>query len=215
LFKKEVLIDLLENRKKDSTDFGKEIIPFALSDHHVFSYQYSGYWTDIGNISSFFEANLALTQELPPFNLFHNEQKVYTRPRMLPPAKISGSSLLNTIAGDGCIIHAERLEDCVIGIRTRIGYGTKIFRAYIMGSDYYETIEDMNYDEERRIPKLGIGDNCYINNAVIDKNVRIGNNVRINGGHHLQNNDQELYTVKDGIVVVKKGAVLPDGFVIE
>jgi glucose-1-phosphate adenylyltransferase len=215
LFKKEVLIDLLENQKKDSTDFGKEIIPFALGDHHVFSYQYSGYWTDIGNISSFFEANLALTQELPPFNLFHNEQKVYTRPRMLPPAKISGSSLLNTIAGDGCIIHAERLEDCVIGIRMRIGYGTKIFRAYLMGSDYYETIEDMNYAEERGIPKLGIGDNCYINNAVIDKNVRIGNNVRINGGHHLQNEDHDLYTVKDGIVVVKKGAVLPDGFVIE
>jgi glucose-1-phosphate adenylyltransferase len=215
LFKKEVLIDLLENQKKDSTDFGKEIIPFAIKDHHVFSYQYSGYWTDIGNISSFFEANLALTQELPPFNLFHNEQKVYTRPRMLPPAKISGSSLLNTIAGDGCIIHAERLENCVIGIRTRIGYGTKIFRAYIMGSDYYETIEDMSYDGERGIPKLGIGDNCYINNAVIDKNVRIGNNVRINGGLHLQNNDQELYTVKDGVVVVKKGAVVPDGFVIE
>jgi len=215
LFKKEVLIDLLENQKKDSTDFGKEIIPFAIKDHHVFSYQYSGYWTDIGNISSFFEANLALTQELPPFNLFHNEQKVYTRPRMLPPAKISGSSLLNTIAGDGCIIHAERLENCVIGIRTRIGYGTKIFRAYIMGSDYYETIEDMSYDGERGIPKLGIGDNCYINNAVIDKNVRIGNNVRINGGLHLQNTDQELYTVKDGVVVVKKGAVVPDGFVIE
>lgn len=215
LFKKEVLIDLLENQKKDSTDFGKEIIPFALPDHHVFSYQYSGYWTDIGNISSFFEANLALTQELPPFNLFHNEQKVYTRPRMLPPAKISGSSLLNTIAGDGCIIHAERLENCVIGIRMRIGYGTKIFRAYLMGSDYYETIEDMNYAEERGIPKLGIGDNCYINNAVIDKNVRIGNNVRINGGSHLQNKDHQLYTVKDGIVVVKKGAVLPDGFVIE
>ena len=215
LFKKEVLIDLLYNQKKDATDFGKEIIPFAIKDHNVFSYQYAGYWTDIGNISSFFEANLALTQELPPFNLFHNEQKVYTRPRMLPPAKISGSSLLNTIAGDGCIIHAERLENTVIGIRTRIGYGTKIFRCYIMGSDYYETIEDMNYAEEKGIPKLGIGDNCYINNAIIDKNVRLGNNVRINGGTHLENSDHELYTVKDGIVVVKKGAVVPDGFVIE
>lgn len=215
LFKKEVLIDLLDNQKKDATDFGKEIIPFALKDHNVFSYQYAGYWTDIGNIASFFEANLALTQELPPFNLFHNEQKVYTRPRMLPPAKISGSFLLNTIAGDGCIIHGERLENCVIGIRTRIGYGTKIFRCYIMGSDYYETIEEMNYAEEKRMPKLGIGDNCYISNAIIDKNVRIGNNVRINGGTHLENSDHELYTVKDGIVVVKKGAIVPDGFVIE
>ncbi|MGN6542728.1 MAG: glucose-1-phosphate adenylyltransferase [Ginsengibacter sp.] len=215
LFKKEVLIDLLENQKKDATDFGKEIIPFAIKDHDVCSYQYGGYWTDIGNISSFFEANLALTQELPPFNLFHNEQKVYTRPRMLPPAKISGSSLLNTIAGDGCIIHAERMENCVIGIRTRIGYGTKVFRCYIMGSDYYETIEEMSFDTEKGIPKLGVGDNCYINNAIIDKNVRIGNNVRINGGGHLQNNDHELYTIKDGIIVVKKGAILPDGFVIE
>ncbi|MGN6533885.1 MAG: glucose-1-phosphate adenylyltransferase [Ginsengibacter sp.] len=215
LFKKEVLIDLLDNQKKDATDFGKEIIPFALKDHHVCSYQYGGYWTDIGNISSFFEANLALTQELPPFNLFHNEQKVYTRPRMLPPAKISGTYLLNTIAGDGSIIHAERLENCVIGIRTRIGYGTKVFRCYIMGSDYYETIEEMDFDSEKGIPKLGVGDNCYINNAIIDKNVRIGNNVRIKGGAHLENNDHELYTVKDGIVVVKKGAILPDGFVIE
>ncbi|MEO8719661.1 MAG: glucose-1-phosphate adenylyltransferase [Ginsengibacter sp.] len=215
LFKKEVLADLLDNQRKDSKDFGKEIIPFAIKDHQVFSYQYGGYWTDIGNISSFFEANLALTKELPPFNLFHNEQRVYTRPRMLPPAKISGSFLLNTIAGDGCIIHGERIENCVIGIRTRIGYGTKIFRCYVMGSDYYETIEEMNYTEEHGVPKLGIGDNCYLNNAIIDKNVRIGNNVRINGGAHLQNCDHDLYTVKDGIVVVKKGAVLQDGFVIE
>lgn len=215
LFKKEVLIDLLENKKKDAKDFGKEIIPFAITDHRVCSYQYSGYWTDIGNIGSFFEANLALTQELPPFNLFHNEQRVYTRPRMLPPSKISGTYLLNTIAADGCIIHAERIEDSVIGIRTRIGYGTKIFRCYIMGSDYYETIEDMAYDTDHGLPAVGIGDNCHINNAIVDKNARIGNNVRINGGSHLQNNEQELYTVKDGVVVVKKGAVVPDGFVIE
>lgn len=215
LFKKEVLIDLLENKKKESKDFGKEIIPFAIKDHRVCSYQYGGYWTDIGNICSFFEANLALTQELPLFNLFHNEQHVYTRPRMLPPSKISGTYLLNTIAADGCIIHAERIENCVVGIRTRIGYGTKVSRCYIMGSDYYETIEDMAYDAEHGVPIVGIGDNCYINNAIIDKNARIGNNVRINGGSHLQNNDQELYTVKDGIVVVKKGAVVPDGFVIE
>ena len=215
LFKKEVLIDLLQNRKKDATDFGKEIIPFAIQDYHVCSYQYSGYWTDIGNIGSFFEANLALTDELPPFNLFHNEERVYTRPRMLPPAKFSGTSMLNTIVSDGCIIHAEHIENSVIGIRTRIGYGTKIHRTYLMGSDYYETIEDMGFDDEHGVPKVGIGDNCYINNAIIDKNVRVGNNVRINGGSHLQNTDHELYTVKDGIVVIKKEAVLPDGYVIE
>jgi len=215
LFKKEVLFDLLEVQKKDAKDFGKEIIPFAIKDHKVCSYQYGGYWTDIGNISSFFEANLGLTKELPPFNLFHNEEKVYSRPRMLPPAKISGTYLLNTIAGDGCIVHAERIEDCVIGIRTRIGYGTKIFNCYIMGSDFYETIEEINFDTERGIPKLGIGDNCYIHNAIIDKNCRIGNNVKINGGNHLANRDEELYTIKDGIVVVKKNSILPNDFAIE
>jgi glucose-1-phosphate adenylyltransferase len=214
LFKKKVLLDLLQEKHKDATDFGKEIIPFSIKDFKVFSYQYSGYWTDIGNISSFFEANLGLTLELPLFNLFDNDNKVYSRPRMLPPAKISGTTLVNTIAGDGCIIHAERIENCVVGIRTRIGYGTKIFRCYLMGSDFYETIEDMDYDAERGLPKLGIGDNCYINNAIVDKNCRIGNNVRINGGNHLEYRDDPLYTIKDGIVVVKKGAVLPDGYVI-
>ena len=215
LFKKQVLLDLLQQKDKEATDFGKEIIPFAIKDYNVFSYQYSGYWTDIGNISSFFEANLGLTLELPLFNLFDNDNKIYSRPRMLPPAKISGTTLVNTIAGDGCIIHAERIENCVVGIRTRIGYGTKIFRCYLMGNDFYETIEEMDYDIEQGLPKLGIGDNCYINNAIIDKNCRIGNNVTINGGIHLEYRDDPLYTIKDGIVVVKKGAVLPDGYVIE
>ena len=122
--------------------------------------------------------------------------------------------MLNTIAGDGCIVHAERIEDCVIGIRTRNGYGTIIFSCYLMGSDFYETIEEISFAEANGIPKLGIGDNCYIHNAIIDKNCRIGNNVKINGGPHLANSDHELYTVKDGIVVVKKGSILPDNFVI-
>jgi glucose-1-phosphate adenylyltransferase len=215
LFKKEILFNLLEKQHKNATDFGKEIIPNSINDYNVLSYQYSGYWTDIGNISSFFEANLALTQELPPFNIFDNENKIYSRPRMLPPAKISGTTLINTIAADGCIINAERIEDCVVGIRTRIGYGTKIFKCYIMGIDFYETIEEMNYASERDLPKLGIGDNCYISNAIIDKNCRIGNNVIIKGGKHLENRDDVLYTIKDGIVVIKKGSVIPDGFVVE
>ncbi|MDP4283754.1 MAG: glucose-1-phosphate adenylyltransferase [Bacteroidota bacterium] len=215
LFKKEILFNLLEKQHKNATDFGKEIIPNSINDYNVLSYQYSGYWTDIGNISSFFEANLALTQELPPFNIFDNENKIYSRPRMLPPAKISGTTLINTIAADGCIINAERIEDCVVGIRTRIGYGTKIFKCYIMGIDFYETIEEMNYASERDLPKLGIGDNCYISNAIIDKNCRIGNDVRIKGGKHLENRDDVLYTIKDGIIVIKKGSVIPDGFVVE
>ena len=134
---------------------------------------------------------------------------------MLPPAKISGTTLVDTIAGDGCIIHAERIENCVVGIRTRIGHGTQIFSCYLMGTDFYETIEDMEFAAAKNLPKMGIGDNCYIKNAIIDKNCRIGNNVTINGGAHLANMDHELYTIKDGIVVVKKGSVLSDGYVID
>ena len=178
------------------------------------SYQYDGYWTDIGNIYSFFEANLALTQEIPDFNLFDNTKPVFTRARMLPPAKISGTTLEKTIIAEGSIILASRVENSVIGIRTRIGHGTTVVSSYLMGGDYFETLEEMNHAAERGVPKIGIGERCYIKNTIIDKNCRIGNDVRINGGHHLPNTDHALYTVKDGIVVVKKGAILPDGFVI-
>lgn len=214
IFSRRVLFDLLQDVRKDATDFGKEIIPYSIERYKVLSYQYDGYWTDIGNIYSFFEANLALTQDIPPFNLFDNDNAVYTRPRMLPPAKISGTTLEKTIIAEGCIINASRVEHSVIGIRTRIGTGTTIVSSYIMGTDFYETLDDMNNAVRKGIPKLGIGERCYIRNAIIDKNCRIGNDVRINGGHHLPNADHSLYAVKDGIIVVKKGAILPDGFVI-
>jgi glucose-1-phosphate adenylyltransferase len=214
IFSRKVLFDLLQEGFKEATDFGKEIIPNSISKHHVVSFQYDGYWTDIGNIHSFFEANLALTQDIPEFNLFDNTKAVYTRARMLPPAKISGSTLEKTLIAEGCIINASRVENSVIGIRTRIGYGTTIVSCYIMGTDFYETLDEMNSSVERGIPKLGIGERCYIKNSIIDKNCRIGNDVRINGGKHLSNSDHSLYTIKEGIVVVKKGAVLPDGFVI-
>jgi glucose-1-phosphate adenylyltransferase len=214
IFGRKVLFDLLQDIHKDATDFGKEIIPSSIQEYKVASYQYDGYWTDIGNIYSFFEANLALTQDIPPFNLFDNSKAVYTRARMLPPAKISGTTLEKTIIAEGCIINASRVENSVVGIRTRIGYGTTVVSSYIMGSDYFETLEDMNNSVSRGLPKLGIGERCYIRNAIIDKNCRIGNDVRINGGHHLPNADHSLYTVKDGIIVIKKGAILPDGFVI-
>ncbi|MEO6636709.1 MAG: glucose-1-phosphate adenylyltransferase [Ginsengibacter sp.] len=213
LFKREILFEMLKEKNKDATDFGKEIIPSSINNHKVLSYQYDGYWTDIGNIASFFEANLALTKDVPAFNFFDNSKKVYSRARMLPPAKITGT-LHYAIAGDGCILLADRIEYSVIGIRTRIGYGSHIDHCYLMGSDFYETLEEMAAAAERGLPKLGIGDNCFIKNAIVDKNARIGNNVRIEGGSHLANTDHELYTVKDGIVVIKKGAVVPDGFTI-
>src|SRR5690348_602163 len=212
LFKREVLMRLLQDELKDAKDFGKEIIPHSIEGHKVYSYQYDGYWTDIGNIPSFFEANIGLTKDIPDFNFFDNEKKVYSRARMLPPAKINGTFLKNTLAADGCIIYAERMENCLIGIRMRIGFGTVVQDTYLMGSDYHETPEEIAYQESKGIPKMGIGDNCFIKNAIVDKNCRIGNNVRINGGKHLQDVDHPLYVVKEGIVVVKKGAVVPDGF---
>lgn len=214
IFKKKLLYELLNDTYKDATDFGKEIIPNAITNHVVYSFQYDGYWTDIGNISSFFDANLALTTGLPPFNLFDNDTRIYSRPRMLPPSKISSTNVVNSIISDGCILQAEELRDSIVGIRTRVGRGTKINRCYLMGSDYYETIDDMNYDKEKGIPFIGIGDNCYLENTIVDKNCRIGNNVKIKGSHNLENTNHELYSVKDGIVVVRKNAVLPDGFTI-
>jgi glucose-1-phosphate adenylyltransferase len=214
IFNRKLLNDLLMEVHKNATDFGKEIIPSSITNYKVASYQYGGYWTDIGNIYSFFEANLALTQEIPDFNLFDNSKPVFTRARMLPPAKISGTTLERTIIAEGSIILASRVENSVVGIRSRIGHGTTIVSSYLMGSDFYETLQEMNHAAERNIPKIGIGERCYIKNAIVDKNCRIGNDVRINGGAHLPNSDHSLYTVKEGIVVVKKGAILPDGFVI-
>jgi glucose-1-phosphate adenylyltransferase len=214
IFNRQLLQDLLQNEYVEATDFGKEILPQSIDKYKVVSFQYDGYWTDIGNIYSFFEANLGLTKEIPDFNLFDNSNAIYTRARMLPPAKISGTTLEKTIIAEGCIINASRIESSVIGIRTRIGIGTTIVSSYLMGIDYYETIEEIKHDKEHGLPSVGIGDRCYIRNCIVDKNCRIGDDVRINGGSHLENTDHSLYTVKDGIVVVKKGAVIPNGFVI-
>lgn len=214
IFNRQLLFDLLQNEFADATDFGKEIIPQSIEKYKVASYQYTGYWTDIGNIHSFFEANLDLTKDIPEFNLFDIDRTIYTRARMLPPAKISGTTLEKTIVAEGCIIHASRVENSVIGIRARIGNGTTLVNTYLMGSDYYETLPEINTVQESGSPVVGVGNRCYIKNAILDKNVRIGDDVRINGGNHLENSDHPLYTIKDGIVVVKKGAILPNGYVI-
>lgn len=213
IFNRDLLIKML-NENPDEKDFGKEIIPRSLLSNHVLSYQYEGYWTDIGNISSFFEANLGLTDELPLFNMFDSAHTIFTRARMLPPSKVSGTTLEKTIVAEGCIIQASRIERAVLGIRSRIGRGTTIANSYIMGSDHYQTLKEIQDETNAGHPLLGIGDRCYINNAIVDKNCRIGNDVRINGGHHLPEGDHGLYVVKDGIVVVKKGATIPNGTVI-
>ncbi|MGB4844066.1 MAG: glucose-1-phosphate adenylyltransferase [Ferruginibacter sp.] len=214
IFNRKFLFDQLLEDKKDATDFGKEIIPDSINTKKVVSFQYDGYWTDIGNIYSFYEANLALALEIPPFNLFDNTKAIYSRARMLPPMKISNTLIENSILAEGSIVHASRISNSVIGIRTRIGKDTVILNSYLMGSDYYETIVEMTYSLAKGIPKLGIGERCHIENAILDKDCRIGNDVKITGGAHLQDTDHALYTIKDAIVVVKKGAIIPDGFEI-
>lgn len=214
IFNRQLLFDLLLNEKKEATDFGKEIIPQSIENYKVASYQYEGYWEDIGNIKAFFDANLALTADLPAFNLFDNQRAIYTRARMLPPAKISGTRLDKAIIAEGSIINAAHIENSIVGIRSRIGHETTLISTYLMGNDYFETLDDIQHDRDKGIPLLGIGARCHIQNAIIDKDCRIGNDVRINGGDHLQDGDHALFTIKEGVVVVKKGAVLPDGFSI-
>jgi glucose-1-phosphate adenylyltransferase len=214
IFNRQLLFDLLQEEHAHATDFGKEIIPDSIEHYKVASYQYEGYWEDIGNIPAFFHANLALTKDLPEFNLFDNNRTIYTRARMLPPAKVSGTRLDRTILADGCIVNAAHIEDSIIGIRARVGHDTTVMCAYIMGSDYYETIEDIAHAQEHGVPQLGIGNRCFIQNVIIDKNCRIGDDVRIIGGPHLADDDSTLFTIKEGIVVIKKGAVLPNGFTL-
>jgi len=211
IFNKDIIYDTLTN--DPHTDFGKEIIPEAINKKKVVAYQYDGYWTDIGTIPSFFEANIGLTDDIPQFNLF-DKKSIFSRARMLPPSKIMGTTLEKTVISDGCIIDASRIERSVIGIRTRIGKGSSIECTYIMGSDYYQTLEQLEEARQSGTPIMGVGERCFINNAILDKNCRIGNDVRINGGPHLEDGDYEKYTVRDGIVVIKKSAVIPNGTVI-
>ncbi|MCW3073954.1 MAG: glgC [Flaviaesturariibacter sp.] len=212
IFNRELLFELLEVEKKDATDFGKEIIPESIDKYKVASYQYEGYWEDIGNIKAFYDANLALTADLPAFNLFDNAKAIYTRARMLPPAKISGTRLDKALIAEGSIINASHIENSIVGIRSRIGHDSVIIGTYLMGNDYFETLEEIKKAQEKGLPSLGIGSRCHIQNAIIDKDCRIGDDVRINGGTHLEDGDHPLFTIKDGIVVIKKGVVIPNGF---
>jgi glucose-1-phosphate adenylyltransferase len=209
IFNRDLLVKLMENPK--TNDFGKEIIPQAIDKNKVFSYQYEGYWTDIGNIESFFEANLGLTDDFPKFDLYSREKRVYTHARMLPTTKISGTILDKTVVAEGCIINAGKIEHSVIGIRSRIDSETTVINTYMMGADYYQSLENIL---DKSIVSMGIGSRCFIKNAILDKNCCVGDDVRINGGKHLEDTETDTYVVRDGIVVVKKGAVIPNGFII-
>jgi glucose-1-phosphate adenylyltransferase len=207
VFNKELLVKLMANPK--TNDFGKEIIPDAIGSHKVISHQYEGYWTDIGNIDSFFEANLGLTDDFPQFDLYSKAKRIYTHARMLPTTKVSGTLLDKTVLADGCIINAAKIEHSVIGIRSRIDAESVVINTYMMGGDYYQPLEEII---DPSTTSMGIGSRCFIKNAILDKNCSIGDDVKINGGKHLKDTETDTYAIRDGIVVVKKGAVIPNGF---
>ncbi len=209
IFNRQLLIDLMNN--PDTNDFGKEIIPQSIKNHKTLSYQFEGYWTDIGNVDSFFEANLGLTDDVPQFDLFNNKNRIYTRARMLPTTKISGTTLNRAVIAEGCIINAGKIEHSVIGIRARIGHESTVINTYMMGSDSYQTFEEVT---STSIIPMGIGERCFIKNAIIDKNCRIGNDVRINGDSSSKDIETDTYVIRQGIVVIKKGAIIPHGTVI-
>ncbi len=210
IFKEDILTKLLDENA-NATDFGKEIIPKAISeDYKVQSYEYDGYWTDIGTIKSFFEANISLTDALPRFNLYDNEDFIYTRARLLPASKLSGTTFDHSVLAEGCLIEASRIVRSVIGIRSRVGKGTTIEHSIIMGNDFFQSQKEIDSGTEDD-PPMAIGQRCFISHAIIDKNCKIGNDVRIAGGDHLEDGEYENYHVVDGIVIIPKGSVIKDG----
>jgi glucose-1-phosphate adenylyltransferase len=213
IFNKETMAGLLE-KNPEAKDFGKEIIPYAIEhEAKISSFIYDGYWTDIGTIKSFFQANLSLTDSMPEFNLYDNNRMVYTRARMLPASKVSGTALEKSIIAEGCIIEASRIEHSVIGIRSRIGRGSTLVDTIVMGSDYFAPYDELANKKPDK-PPMGVGERCFLQNCIIDKNARIGDDVRITGGTHLENGNYDGYSVVDGIVVVTKNAILKSGTVI-
>ncbi|MDA7501875.1 glucose-1-phosphate adenylyltransferase [Chitinophagales bacterium] len=213
VFNRSAMRQLFEENP-ESTDFGKEIIPTAVNDDRfkINSYSFGGYWTDIGSIDSFFDANLHLTEFLPQFSLYDNVRPVYTSARMLSPSKIFGTRLTHTLLSDGCIIHAEEISHSVVGIRSRIGPRTTIRHAILFGNDYYQTLTDVSEASQSKL--LGIGKDCWIERSIIDKGVKIGNFVTIVGDNSLEDVETDLYCIKEGIVIVKKNVSIPDNTVI-
>jgi glucose-1-phosphate adenylyltransferase len=211
VFNRSLVQDLLNN---SLSDFGKNVIPEAINSRRVFSYIFQGYWEDIGTIRSFFEANLDLASELPRFNFFDMSAPIFSRPRYLPSSKINGAFIDHALLADGCIINRARLTNSIVGLRTIIGDGSELNRVVILGSDYYEPQESVDKHEREGKPRLGIGAHCKIENAIIDKNARIGNNVVISPAGKPDKFDHELYCIRDGIVVIPKKTVIPHGTVI-
>jgi len=215
VFKYDRLEQLL---KEDPTwvDFGREVIPGAIKHGKVQAFVFDGYWEDIGTISSFYRANIDLTTKIPKFNLFDSEAPVYTRARYLPPSKIAQSEILDSIMSDGCIIDGARITNSVVGLRSRVSKGVYLDVSFMMGADYYQTIEEMRDDVAAGMPRMGIGEGSHIRRAIIDKNARIGSGVRLlnEAGTLHADGDNGSYYIRDGIIIVPKNAVIKDGTII-
>ncbi|HOC56963.1 MAG TPA: glucose-1-phosphate adenylyltransferase [Verrucomicrobiota bacterium] len=211
VFNRNIIRGLMENKL---TDFGKHVIPDAIQNLRVFSYVFQGYWEDIGTIRAFFEANLDVTSELPRFNFFDMAAPVFSRPRFLPASKINGAQIDHAVISDGCILNRAVIARSIIGLRSNVGVGTVLNRVILLGSDYYESIESIKEHEKNGRPRIGIGANCRIENTIVDKNARIGDNVVISPAGKPEKVDHPNYYIRDGIVIVPKNGVIPHGMVI-
>jgi glucose-1-phosphate adenylyltransferase len=211
VFNRDVLDKALAGKH---VDFGKHIIPNLISSGRLFSYVYQGYWEDIGTIKAFFDANLDLVNEVPKFNFFDTQAPIYTHARYLPASKIVRGHIERAAVADGCIIVDARIEHSIIGIRSRIESGAVIKDSIIMGHDDYETPEEIQSGQARGIPPLGVGRNTHIERAIVDKNARIGDDVRISPQGKPENFDGDNYNIRDGIVVVPKGGIIRSGTVL-
>ena len=209
IFDADVMEEMLDSEK---TDFGKEIIPDAIDETDVLAYVYRGYWEDIGTIRSFYESNLDLGSPYPKFNLYDQDNPLYTHRRDLPPTKLNSSTLKNSIASEGSILTDAYITRSLIGIRTIIESGATLEEVYTMGADAYETEEQKEANRKAGIPNYGIGEGTMIRGAIIDKNARIGKGCRIGiDNRNRKDGDYDGYMIREGIIIILKGAVIPDG----
>jgi glucose-1-phosphate adenylyltransferase len=192
-------------------DFGKNVIPAAVPTKRVQAHVFRGYWEDVGTIASYFHANLALCDPLPPFDFYDANCPVYTHPRFLPASKIEGCHVRRSVLSEGAILSGAEIDGCVVGIRSRVGLGAVVRHSLLLGADYYETVEEIDRDRALGMPAVGIGEECHIEGAIIDKNARIGRGVKIRSAVGQPNRDGDGWHVRDGVVVVSKNATLPDG----
>lgn len=214
LFKREILLELL-NADPTATDFGKEIFPSSIKTHKVQTHLFDGYWEDLGTIKAYHDSHMALASENSPFDFHSSEGVIYTRMRFLPASRVIKANLKHALVSDGCLIdEGASLENCVIGVRSHIGNGTVLKNTIIMGVDRYENEEEIATNLAAGIPPLGIGSGSIIHNAIIDKDARIGKNVRITNEAQHENFEESNYVIRDGIVVIPKGAIIHDNSVI-